>query len=192
MLGSNLILILGDSLSASHGFNPSQGWVTLLEKRLNSRHLDYRVINLSISGNTTSNGLDRLPSALTEYQPSIVIIALGSNDGLRGLSTVAMKANLSQMVSLAQEKHAKVLLIGFLIPLNYGPTYRKQFEQVFQDVTKQYQIPKVPFLLEQIALNPTLMQPDGLHPNENAQPLILDTVWTYLYPLFIHTRSKLK
>ncbi len=174
------ILVVGDSLSAAYGIPPEQGWVSLLEKRLEDNKYPYHVVNVSISGNTSSNGLTSLPQALKQYKPSIVIIGLGSNDGLRGLSTVAMQSNLSQMVELAKKTKARVLLAGFLIPVNYGPIYRKKFEHVFETVSDEYHLPRIPFLLEKVVLKPELIQNDGLHPNEAAQPLILDTVWPFL------------
>lgn len=174
------LLVVGDSLSAGYGFDPKQGWVSLLNERIQKQGLPYRVINMSVSGNTTSNGVTSLPAALKEYKPTWVIIGLGSNDGLRGLSTVEMKKNLNQMIEVSKAANAKVLLVGFLIPVNYGPVYRKQFEAVFQEVATRYQIPQVPFLLKDVALNPDLMQDDGLHPNAKAQPKLVETVWPYL------------
>jgi len=174
------ILVLGDSLSAAYGIGIEQGWVALLQKKLQALRYTYNIINSSNGGDTTSNGLERLPAALKQYQPAIVILALGSNDGLRGLPIDAMKNNLMQMAELAKQSHAKVLLVGFLIPLNYGPIYRQQFEQAFKDVADRYNLPRVPFLLENVALHPELMQADGLHPNATAEPIILDTLWPYL------------
>lgn len=174
------ILVLGDSLSAGQGIEIDGSWVSLLQKKLQGLGYAYKVINASISGDTTSNGLQRLPDALKTYHPALVILALGSNDGLRGLSTEAMKNNIIQMVELCKLAQAKILIVGFLIPVNYGPLYRQQFEQVFKDVADKYQLPRVPFLLEKVALNPELMQDDGLHPNIKAQPIILETLWPYL------------
>ncbi len=177
------ILVVGDSLSASYGIDPKLGWVTLLQQKLNKEQYPYRVINLSTSGDTTSNGLEKLPDALKAYRPAVVILGLGSNDGLRGLAIPALKKNLSTMITLSKNANAKVLLIGFLIPPNYGPVYSEAFEQAFVDTAKKYQLQRVPFLLQNIALNPDLMQDDGLHPNEDAQPLILENVWPYLKKL---------
>lgn len=175
-----IILVIGDSLSAADGINPEKGWVSLLQKRLEQDKRPYRVINISSSGDTSRHGVEKLDGALKEYHPSIIILGLGSNDGLRGLSTEAMYNNLSQMLEHAKQANARVLLIGFLIPMNYGPLYRKKFEAVYEDLAKRFQLPKVPFLLEKVALDPDLMQEDGLHPNEKAQPIILDNVWPYL------------
>ncbi len=188
-MGSPTILIIGDSLSAAHGINPELGWVSLLQDRLQSYRLDYKIINASISGNTTSNGLAALPSLLQAYHPEIIIIGLGSNDGLRGLNTQAMKKNLEAMISLSKKTHAKILLIGFLIPVNYGPVYRSRFEEVFKNLSKENDLPIVPFLLEKVALNPALMQSDGLHPTAEAQIIILDTLWPYLKPLLMRMPS---
>ncbi len=174
------ILVVGDSLSAAYGIPIEQGWVALLEKRLQQEQLPYQVVNISMSGDTTSQGLAKLPSALNQYQPELVIIALGANDGLRGLPVSFIQKNLNKMVLLSKQHHAKVLLIGLLLPINYGPTYRNQFESVYKHVSNRYQLLQVPFLLKDIALNPDLMQADGLHPKAAAQPLILDNVWSYL------------
>lgn len=178
------ILVVGDSLSAAYGIDPNLGWVTLLQKKLKTDQYPYRVINISTSGDTTSNGIEKLPKALKEYRPAIVILGLGSNDGLRGLAIPALKQNLSTLITLSKNAKAKVLLLGFLIPPNYGPVYSNAFQQVFVEVANRYQLQRVPFLLQNIALNPDLMQDDGLHPNEAAQPIILDNVWPYLKKLF--------
>lgn len=182
---SNLstILVLGDSLSAAYGIESNKGWVALLGERLKQEKLPYKVVNVSTSGDTTRNGLEKIDNALKEYKPSIVILGLGSNDGLRGLSTAAMNKNLSSIIEQAKKSHAKVLLLGFLIPVNYGPEYREKFEKVFVTLAQKYQLARVPFLLENVALSKDLMQEDGLHPNEKAQPIILDSVWLYLSKL---------
>lgn len=177
------ILVLGDSLSAAYGIDPEQGWVALLGQRLKEQGYHYQIINSSISGDTTSNGKSRLTSLLHQYKPVILILGLGSNDGLRGLSTQEMKKNLTEMVVMAKKNHAKVLLIGFLIPVNYGPEYRTKFELVYQEIAREQHLPEVPFLLAKVALDPNLMQEDGLHPNAKAQPIILDNVWRYLKPM---------
>lgn len=178
-----VILVVGDSLSAAYNIPQSTGWVTLLQKRLVSEQFPYRVVNISESGDTSSNGLSKLAEALKRYKPNIVIIGLGSNDGLRGLSTSALQKNLTQMIEQSEQVDAKVLLLRFLIPLNYGPLYRQKFEQVFLDLAEEYHLQKMPFLLENIALQPDLMLEDGLHPNERAQQIILETLWPYLKKL---------
>ena len=171
---------MGDSLSAAHGIDPSKGWDSLLRDKLKQEKLPWQVINISSSGDTTNNGLEKLPAALKEYHPDVVIIALGANDGLRGLPVALIQRNLTKLVKLSQAAKAKVLLVGLLLPLNYGPVYRKQFEHVYQQVAKHFHLIFVPFLLKDIALNPKLMQEDGLHPTEEAQPLILDNLMPYL------------
>jgi acyl-CoA thioesterase-1 len=177
------ILVIGDSLSAAYSIELSEGWVNLLKDKLKVTHPNYEIINASTSGHTTTDGVERLPSLLEKYHPSIVIIGLGSNDGLRGIPTKVIEQNLDSMVKLSLANKSKVLLLGFLIPMNYGPIYRNRFEQVFKDVSMRYQLTEVPFLLKGIALKPELMQTDGLHPKAIAQPIILETVWPYLQKL---------
>ena len=177
------ILVFGDSLSAAFGIRPEQGWVVLLETRLKTQGYGYEVVNASVSGETSSGGLERLPRALQLHQPGTVILELGANDGLRGLPIEAMRDNLSQMVHMAQAKGARVLLVGIQIPPNYGPRYTDEFARVFEGVANQYHLPLVPFLLAGVALDPTRMQEDGMHPNAHGEPQVLDTVWRYLKPL---------
>jgi acyl-CoA thioesterase-1 len=177
------ILVFGDSLSAAHGIRPEQGWVTLLAARLKAQGYGYEVVNASVSGETSSGGVERLPRALKLHQPGIVILELGANDGLRGLPLAGARDNLAQMVGLAQAGGAHVLLVGIRIPPNYGPHYTNDFARVFPDLATQYHLPLVPFLLAGVALDPELMQEDGLHPNARAQPQLLDNVWPYLRPL---------
>jgi acyl-CoA thioesterase-1 len=177
------ILVFGDSLSAAHGIRPEQGWVALLDARLKAQGYGYEVVNASVSGETTSGGAERLPRALKLHQPGTVILELGANDGLRGLPPAGTRDNLAQMVRLAQASGARVLLVGIRIPPNYGPRYGDEFARLFPDLAHQYQLPLVPFLLEGVALDPELMQEDGLHPNARGQPRLLDNVWPYLKPL---------
>jgi acyl-CoA thioesterase-1 len=177
------ILVFGDSLSAAHGIRPEQGWVALLDARLKAQGYGYEVANASVSGETSSGGLERLPRALKLHQPGIVILELGANDGLRGLPLGSARDNLAQMVRLAQASGARVLLVGIRMPPNYGRRYADDFVRVFPDVANQYHLPLVPFLLAGVALDPELMQEDGLHPNARAQPQLLDNVWPYLKPL---------
>lgn len=178
-----IILVIGDSLSAAHGMPIERGWVFLLAERLQKESLSYQVVNLSTSGDTSSNGLDKLPGALQQYKPRIVIIGLGSNDGLRGLSIKALENNLKSMITLSEAAGARVMLLDAVIPINYGPAYRQQFEAVFPNLASAHHIPLVPFVLKSIALDANLMQSDRLHPNEAAQPIILENVWTSLRPL---------
>jgi acyl-CoA thioesterase I len=177
------ILVFGDSLSAAHGIRPEQGWVALLDARLKAQGYGYEVVNASVSGETSSGGVERLPRALKLHQPGTVILELGANDGLRGLPLAATRDNLAQMVRLAQASGARVLLIGIRIPPNYGPRYTEEFARVFPDLANQDHLPLVPFLLAGVALDPDLMQEDGMHPNARGQPRLLDNVWPYLKPL---------
>ena len=182
------ILVFGDSLSAAHGIRPEEGWVALLTQRLHSQGYGYQIVNASVSGETTSGGLQRLPRALELHRPELVILELGANDGLRGLPANATRDNLAQMVRLAQAAGSRVLLVGMRIPPNLGPRYTAEFARMFPELANQYHLPLVPFLLEKVALSPTLMQEDGMHPNARGEPPILDTVWPYLKPLLKNSR----
>jgi acyl-CoA thioesterase-1 len=182
------ILVFGDSLSAAYGIRPEQGWVALLTQRLQAQGYGYQIVNASVSGETTSGGLQRLPRALQLHQPGIVVLELGANDALRGLPLSGTRANLAQMVRLSQEAGARVLLVGIRIPPNYGPRYTEEFASVFPELAKQYHLPLVPFLLQDVALNPARMQEDGMHPNAAGEAPILDTVWPYLKPLLKKNR----
>jgi acyl-CoA thioesterase I len=175
--------VFGDSLSAAYGIRPELGWVPLLAQRLHAQGYGYEVVNASVSGETSSGGLERLPRALRLHSPEIVILELGANDGLRGLPVGALHENLARMVQLSQAAGARVLLLGIRIPPNYGPRYTAEFAHVFPELAQQYHLPLVPFLLEKVALDPALMQDDGLHPDAAGEPLILDTLWPYLKPL---------
>ncbi|ASQ45645.1 arylesterase [Legionella clemsonensis] len=177
------ILVLGDSLSAAYGINTQEGWVNLLHAKLKENNYNYRIINLSTSGDTTSNGLAKLPQALKRYQPDIVIIQLGANDGLRGLPVIQMKSNLEKIIKTSQGAHAKVLLVATQLPPNYGPAYLKKFATVYEELAYQYQIPLIPMFLEGVAGNSQFMQQDGLHPNSRAQSKILSNIWAVLEPL---------
>jgi acyl-CoA thioesterase-1 len=177
------ILVFGDSLSAAYGLAPQEGWVALLAQRLRIQGYGYEVVNASESGETSGGGLERLPRALKLHNPRLVILELGANDGLRALPVTEMRANLERMVDLARGAGAQVLLVGIRIPPNYGPRYTGEFERVFPQLAKQYHLPLVPFLLEKVALDPALMQADGLHPNAHGEAPVLDTVWPHLEPL---------
>jgi acyl-CoA thioesterase I len=177
------ILVLGDSLSAALGIRPEQGWVALLAQRLQAQGYGYQIVNASVSGETTSGGLERLPRALQLHQPGTVILELGANDGLRGLPVSETRENLARMVRLSQAAGARVLLVGMRIPPNYGPRYTEAFARMFPELANQYHLPLVPFLLEKVALDPTRMQQDGMHPNARGEPPVLDTLWPYLKPL---------
>ncbi len=177
------ILVFGDSLSASYGVPQGQGWVALLEQKLARNKLDmasYKVVNASVSGETTSGGLVRFSNTLATHKPNIVILELGANDGLRGLPITEMQANLNQMITQAKTAKAKVLLIGMKIPPNYGLKYTKNFSATYTSLAKQQNIALVPFLLEGVAGKPELIQADGLHPIAEAQPQLLDNAWGIL------------
>jgi acyl-CoA thioesterase-1 len=182
--GAPVILVFGDSISAGFGLsNVDQGWVALLQTRLKQQEYGYQVINASVSGETTAGGLARLPRALTLHHPKVVILELGGNDGLRALPLAQMRANLVQMADLAAAEGAQVLLLGMRIPPNYGPEYAEGFHSTYTDLAREKKLPLVPFLLNGIALEPKLMQADGIHPNAEGQPLLLDNVWPALRPL---------
>lgn len=177
------ILVLGDSISAGYGIQREQTWVSLLEQRINAATGAWNVVNASISGETTGGGLARLPHELQTHDPEVVIIELGGNDGLRGYPIQSIRDNLSRMVELGRQAGGQVLLLGMQIPPNYGPRYARAFADVFLEVAREHDVPVVPFLLENVALLPELMQDDGIHPTAVAQEIMLDTVWPFLLPL---------
>lgn len=177
------ILIYGDSLSAGFGIAVSQSWPALLGQRLQASGSTLTVTNASISGETTAGGRARFAAALTQFRPAVVILALGANDGLRGLPVGEMKRNLAFMVSLAKKHGARVLLVGMHLPPNYGPKYTQEFDAAFRDLARREKVALLPFLLEPIALDQNAYQTDGLHPTAAAQPKILDHVWHALKPL---------
>ena len=174
------VLILGDSLSAGFGISYEKAWPSLLNNSLQDQH---QLINASISGETTSGGLKRLPKLLEEHQPNIVIIELGANDGLRGMPLAALKSRLKKLISLAQDADAEVIIAGIQLPPNYGPRYNQAFQQIFIDIANDKKTALIPFLLADVATNRSLMQADGLHPNEQAQAIILKNVNVILDPL---------
>lgn len=178
-----VILVLGDSLSAAYGIRPEQGWVALLEARLREQGLEQRVVNASVSGETTAGGISRLPALLEARRPALVVIALGANDGLRALPLQQLRANLDRLVRMAQGAGAQVVLVGITLPPNYGAGYVKRFQESFQTVASETKVPLVPMLLTGVAEQRALMQPDGYHPTAQAQPLMLENVWTELRPL---------
>jgi acyl-CoA thioesterase I len=177
------VLVFGDSLSAAYGISPEQGWVALLTQRLQQQGYGYQIVNASVSGETTSGGVERLPRALQLHHPQLVILELGGNDGLRGLPLTDARDNLARMVQLSQQAGARVLLVGIRIPPNYGPRYTDGFARMYPELASQYHLSLVPFLLEKVALNPARMQEDGVHPNASGEPPVLDNVWPYLQPL---------
>ncbi len=179
-----VILVFGDSISAGYGLaHVEQGWVELLKTRLKTQGYGYQVVNASVSGETTAGGLARLPRALELHHPKIVVLELGGNDGLRALPIAQMRSNLTQMVDLATASGAKVLLLGMRMPPNYGPQYTEQFAMVFSDLAREKKLPLVPFLLTDIALSPTLLQGDDIHPNAAGQPILVENVWPTLRPM---------
>lgn len=178
-----IILVLGDSLSAGYGIDRQYGWVQLLQNRLQKSGYAYRVINASISGDTTDSGLSRLPYALNQHHPAIVIIELGGNDGLRGLSLGELHTNLTRLVTLAKKAGAHVLLVRERIPPNLGAVYGTKFSETYDQIAKEQGVPLVPLFLNGIADDPSLMQADGIHPNEKGQTKMLDNVWPVLKPL---------
>jgi acyl-CoA thioesterase-1 len=186
----NTLVVFGDSLSAGYGLPPEQGWVALLKDRLEHKGFHYEVVNASISGDTSAGGVARIDKTLAKYQPNILILELGANDGLRGLSLQAMKRNLSLIIQKAKESGAQVLLLGMQMPPNYGPRYTERFSSIYRELAEDHQLPPPPFLLEQVALDPAMMQPDNLHPNAKGQPLLLDTVWPALHPLLTNTTPR--
>lgn len=177
------ILVVGDSISAGYGLTAKEGWVALLQDRLKSQGYGYRVVNASVSGETTTGGLARLPRALSVHRPAIVILELGGNDGLRGLPLETSRTNLDRMITLSKGAGAEVLLLGMKIPPNYGAKYSEGFEKVFRDLARQHRLAFEPFFLSKIALQPGMLQEDGLHPTAKAQPVMLDTMWPVLKPL---------
>ncbi len=177
---SKTILVFGDSLSAAYGIQQSQGWASLLQQKLDAKSIPYQVVNASVSGETTSGGLARFPAALERSKPSIVIIELGANDGLRGLRMTAMKKNMQAMIMQAKVRHAKVLLVGMRIPPNYGIRYTKSFANTYQSLSEENEIALVPFMMKDVSENSELMQADRLHPNAKGQSMILDNIWPSL------------
>ncbi|MEN3372155.1 arylesterase [Dechloromonas sp. ZS-1] len=176
------LLVFGDSLSAGYGLRPDEAWPALLDQRLKARKLDYSVANLSISGETTAGGRARLDAALKTHRPAVVILALGANDGLRGLPLAQMRANLEAMTASARQAGARVLIAGMRLPPNYGP-YADEFQASFARVAQAQKSPLLPFLLEPVASEARFFLPDNLHPTADAQPRILDHVWGSLQPL---------
>jgi len=178
------VLVVGDSLSAAHNIPAASGWVNLLQQRVKQQITPPpAIINASISGETTAGALTRLPGLLEKHRPSVVVIELGGNDALRGLSPTQLRGNLEKMIVASQKAGAKVLLLGIDVPPNYGPAYRQRLRQTYTELAKAYKVPLLPFLLEGVALKPNLMQADGLHPTAAAQPQVLENVWPLLKPL---------
>jgi acyl-CoA thioesterase I len=182
---SKSVLVLGDSLSAEYGLPRGAGWVSLLQQRLKQDGVDATVVNASISGETTSGGNSRLPELLDRHHPSVVLIELGANDGLRGLPLKAANGNLRSMITVSKKAHARVLLIGMRIPPNYGRDYTEKFSELFSTLAQETGASLVPFLLDGVASKPQLFQNDRLHPTAAAQPILLNNVWPRLKPLLV-------
>ena len=181
--GQKTLMVFGDSLSAAYGIQEEQGWVTLLQQRLEKENYGYQVINASVSGETSTGGLARLPAMLDTHQPDLVILELGGNDGLRGLPLNHLKENLQEMINLIRSAGAEILLAGIQIPPNYGPRYTIPFFELFGELADENELPIVPFLIDGIPQQPELMQNDGIHPRAEAQWMIVENVWPYLEPL---------
>jgi acyl-CoA thioesterase-1 len=177
------VLVLGDSLSSAHHIAVESGWVRLLEERIRNSAKPRPVVNASISGETTSSGRTRLPQLLADSKPALVILELGANDGLRGLPLAEIRANLGAIIRASLDAGAAVVLLGIELPINYGPQYRDGLRAMYRDLAREFNVPLVPFLLEGIALDPDLMQDDGLHPKAEAEPKVLDNVWPVLEPV---------
>lgn len=177
------IVVLGDSISAGYGIEVSQGWVALLQQKLDQQGAGHIIHNESISGDTTAGGLARIDSALALHKPAVVIVELGANDGLRGLPPALIKSNLAEIARRSQQVGAKVLLLSMKIPPNYGKRYIDLFYTIYPQLATELGIPYVPFIMEDVALTKDMMQQDGLHPNAKGQPVIADKVWPQLLPL---------
>ncbi len=184
------ILVWGDSLSAGYGLDKGQDWPTLLQTRLQDKGFRHVVVNGSVSGETSSGGRTRLPAALAEHAPAIVILELGANDGLRGLQPKLLADNLKAMIDAATDSGAQVLLVGMQMPPNYGPAYTRRFSAVFSDLAEREDLPLVPFLMEGFADRPEMFLADGIHPTAEAQGLILDTVWNSLQPMLTRVTAQ--
>ncbi len=177
------ILVLGDSLSGAYGLNADEGWVALLQQQVTKQGYDYKVINASVSGDTTRTGLSRLEPALKTHKPEIVIIALGGNDGLRGLPFSEIETSLAKIIERCKREDAQILLVGVRLPPNYGPVYNQKFAEIYQRLADTYEIPLVPRMLDQVAENRELMQQDGTHPKAAGQPQVMRNIWAGLKPL---------
>jgi len=178
-----VILVLGDSLSAGYGLAPGQGWVALLQQRLKKEGYGHRVVNASVSGETTDGGVARLDRALATHKPGIVILELGGNDGLRGLPVSRMQSNLGLLITKSRAAGAEVLLLTVQMPTNYGPQYTTAYQKAYDDLRVRYKVSVAALMGPELALDLSYFQPDGIHPNSRAQPLLLDNVWRQLSPL---------
>ena len=183
-LAARTVMVFGDSLSAAYGLSSDEGWVSLLARRLAKAHPSWKVANASVSGETTAGGLARLPADLARHHPAIVVIELGANDALRGQPVAAIRANLERMVRIVRQARAEPVLVGIMIPPNYGIDYAREFRSLYPALARKDDVPIVPFLLAGVVEHTELFQADQLHPTAAAQPRILDNVWAVLEPLF--------
>jgi len=183
LASASTLLVMGDSLSAAHNMRPEVGWVSLLQNQLSETHPAIKVVNASVSGETTQGGLARFDKLLSEHQPRWVILELGANDALRGYPLTQTSQNLETMIEQAHQSNAQVLLIGNQIPQNFGKRYTEMFFNLYKNIAADYQLAYVPFMLQGVALNKELMQADGLHPNKAGQPIVLETILPHLQPL---------
>lgn len=174
------IVVLGDSISAGYGIDVKKGWVSLLQQKLDQENKSYTIFNESITGDTTAGGLARIDKALVQHKPTLVLLELGANDGLRGLSPKRMKSNLAEIIRRCQKSGSQVLLLSMRIPPNYGKRYVDMFYEIYPQLAKEMDIPFVPFILEEVALVKEMMQKDGLHPNAKAQPIITKKIWQHI------------
>ena len=180
---ADTVMVFGDSLSAAYNLSIEQGWVHLVERRIEESHLPWKVVNASVTGETTAGGLRRIGEDLRRHKPSIVVIELGANDALRGQPVIGMRKNLEEIVRLVRQARAEPVLVGMMIPPNYGIDYAAQFHGMYGSLAKKQGLPLVPFLLEGIADKPDFFQADGLHPTAAAEPRVADNVWRVLKPL---------
>ena len=177
--------MLGDSLSGAYGIDIDEGWVALLQQQIVTQGYDYRVINASVSGDTSRTGLSRIDDAMKSHKPQIVIIALGGNDGLRGLAFSETASSLGNIIERCKQDHAEILLVGVRMPPNYGATYNQKFADLYQELAQRYNLPLVPKMLDQVADRPELMQADGIHPKAEAQTLVMENVWSGLKSILV-------
>ena len=188
-LAAGTIMIYGDSLSAAYGVSQKDGWGALLQERLKKNGLDYTVANASISGETSSGGASRIAASLAQHKPRLTVLALGANDGLRGLPVGQLRGNLGAIIKAARQAGSKVVLVGMRMPPNYGAAYTLAFENSYRLLAQQHRLPPAPFLLDSVADKPTLFQPDQIHPLAEAQPILLDNVWKVLGPALKSARA---
>lgn len=184
------VLVFGDSLSAGFGIDVDQSWPALLQSRLQMQGYEHRVVNASISGETTEGGVSRIPAAIERFKPSVVILELGGNDGLRGIPPQRMRGNLETIITASKASGAAVVLLGIRIPANYGSRYTEAFENVFREVASKLGIPWIEFFMDGIATDQNLMQDDGIHPNARAQPMLLDNAWPIIQQALEQAKSK--